>query len=454
MVKRLKKEKPKLRPPRVFKTKKGRFYIIVKNKIVYIPIPKDLDASSKQVQNQLVKVIINNGQYRTKTRPRKKPEKKQIYFQSDFFPHAISSDFGYHSTRWDRPRKEQFEYISTKPPKIYPTVSEQPEPEIAEPEIMEPETPKERNFATDVFNIHHSAKKQVSFSNQKEKDYRLFARNLSYIFPTELQGKLKDNDLLSNSKAILKEEADRNLFYRMAPHIDEYRALVDKYPELSPEEKAHTIKETISRRFTPKGPFSESKGRKIHRETPPSSPLREEEEEGEPGIRNGMGKYSHWKAGLYDSEIHSLMKKKLNNCFVPVIMCDEIPTLLKYVDSDTEEFGFIINSTSSKTDGEHWRSIFISIPRGEIDYYDSLVSEPSQEFLKDIKLLIDKISPNQYLKLKVNKIKEQSDNTNNCGFFAMAFLVKMFKGKKFKDSTMTQNSDFGEKQIEKFKTYL
>ena len=81
MVKRVKKEKPKLRPPRVFKTKKGRFYIIVKNKIVYIPIPKDLDASSKQVQNQLVKVIINNGQYRTKTRPRKKPEKKQIYFQ-------------------------------------------------------------------------------------------------------------------------------------------------------------------------------------------------------------------------------------------------------------------------------------------------------------------------------------------------------------------------------------
>ena len=130
---------------------------------------------------------------------------------------------------------------------------------------------------------------------------------------------------------------------------------------------------------------------------------------------SGAGKYSNWRKGLYDTEIHKIMEHKAKR-FVPVIMSDEIPKLLPYVNQKTKEFAFIINSTSSKTSGQHWRAIFIDVPNSEIDYYDSLVSSPTKEFLRDIKLLIDKINPNTYMKLKINMIKQQADNTENCGF--------------------------------------
>jgi len=168
---------------------------------------------------------------------------------------------------------------------------------------------------------------------------------------------------------------------------------------------------------------------------------------------SGAGKYSNWKKGLYDTEIHKIMEHKAKR-FVPVIMSDEIPKLLPYVTPKTREFGFIINSTSSKTSGQHWRAVFIDVPNSEIDYYDSLVSSPSKEFLRDIKLLVDKINPNTYMKLKINMIKQQDDHTENCGFFACKFIIDRYKNKPFKNACGADKSDMGEYEIEKFKNYL
>ena len=168
---------------------------------------------------------------------------------------------------------------------------------------------------------------------------------------------------------------------------------------------------------------------------------------------SGAGKYSNWRKGLYDTEIHKIMEHKAKR-FVPVIMSDEIPKLLPYVNQKTKEFAFVINSTSSKTSGQHWRAIFIDVPNSEIDYYDSLVSSPTKEFLRDIKLLIDKIDPNTYMKLKINMIKQQADDTENCGFFACKFIIDRFKNKAFKNACGSDKSDIGEYEIEKFKNYL
>ena len=168
---------------------------------------------------------------------------------------------------------------------------------------------------------------------------------------------------------------------------------------------------------------------------------------------SGAGKYSNWRKGLYDTEIHKIMEHKAKR-FVPVIMSDEIPKLLPYVNQKTKEFAFVINSTSSKTSGQHWRAIFIDVPNSEIDYYDSLVSSPTKEFLRDIKLLIDKIDPNTYMKLKINMIKQQADDTENCGFFACKFIIDRFKNKAFKNACGSDKSDMGEYEIEKFKNYL
>jgi hypothetical protein len=170
--------------------------------------------------------------------------------------------------------------------------------------------------------------------------------------------------------------------------------------------------------------------------------------------REGQGKFSKWKKGLYDDQIEKIINQKTKK-IVPVIMADEIPKLLPLVSKDTKEFGFVINSEdSTKGDGIHWRACFISIPRREIDYFDSLVSHPTKEFLHDIKLLIDKIDPDTYLKLKTNMVQMQDNKTDNCGFFAAKWLIDMFRGRKFIDATKFNDSVKGEQDIQRFKRYI
>ena len=84
-----------------------------------------------------------------------------------------------------------------------------------------------------------------------------------------------------------------------------------------------------------------------------------------------------------------------------------------------------MNTDTSKGKGKHWIAIWIDIPRAEICYYDSLVSYPTKTTLRDIKLLIDKIDPEVYLKLKTNMIQDQSNLSENCGFFSSKFLIDM-----------------------------
>ena len=58
------------------------------------------------------------------------------------------------------------------------------------------------------------------------------------------------------------------------------------------------------------------------------------------------------------------------------------------------------------------------------------------------------------MKLKINMIKQQADDTENCGFFAMRFILDRFKNRSFKYASGGDKSDIGEYEIEKFKNYL
>jgi hypothetical protein len=68
-----------------------------------------------------------------------------------------------------------------------------------------------------------------------------------------------------------------------------------------------------------------------------------------------------------------------------------------------------------------------------------------------------------YYKLKINMVKDQKDDTSNCGFYVIKFLDDRFDGKSFKDASMFSKIDFskvkdnskqGEKAIEKYKNYI
>jgi hypothetical protein len=161
--------------------------------------------------------------------------------------------------------------------------------------------------------------------------------------------------------------------------------------------------------------------------------------------------------GLWNTEIDEIFKDKLPEEYIPVISNDEMPSLCKYINKDTEKFGFIINTDNHDKQGSHWKAVFISRPEASVEIYDSLVSIPDEKFMKDLFKLVDCFRDNIMYKVKVNMIRDQSEKTENCGYFAVNFLINRFKGKKFKNATLfdkVDKSGDGEKDIQKFKTFL
>ena len=156
------------------------------------------------------------------------------------------------------------------------------------------------------------------------------------------------------------------------------------------------------------------------------------------------------KEGMTSDEIQAVLKKKLHHV-IPVIPSNGISDLLPLVNSKTQHFGFVINSQSDLKGGLHWRAIYIDRKKAEVCFFDSLVSEPTESVLRGIKQLIHKMDDSLYYKLKINRIKLQSDNTSTCGAFALRFIADMYEGKTFKNAThFTDEHINGEKIIRKY----
>ncbi len=170
-------------------------------------------------------------------------------------------------------------------------------------------------------------------------------------------------------------------------------------------------------------------------------------------IGKGLGESD----GLWNTEIDQIFKDKLPEKIIPVISNDEMPTLLKYINKDTDRFGFVINSDDSDSQGSHWKAVFISRPDASVEVYDSLVSIPNEKFIKDLFKVVDAFKDDVMYKLKINTVRDQSEQSSNCGYFAVNFLINRFNGKKFKNASLfdkVDKSGEGEKDIKKFKTYL
>jgi hypothetical protein len=117
-----------------------------------------------------------------------------------------------------------------------------------------------------------------------------------------------------------------------------------------------------------------------------------------------------------------------------------------------KKFGFVMNLDKANKSGSHWVAVWVDTEQDlSVEYYDSFAREPSKDFLKQIKKLIDRLNINVYLKFKINRIQEQKTSTANCGWFAMKFIIDRKNGIPFKESTNYNDSTKGEKDIEEFK---
>lgn len=116
-----------------------------------------------------------------------------------------------------------------------------------------------------------------------------------------------------------------------------------------------------------------------------------------------------------------------------------------------DKFGFVINTEPIKVPTGHWCGVWVDANKDKsIEWFDPFGDSPPKRFDKDIKHLINKIQPNDYLKYKVNRIVSQDDRSDNCGWISMNFLLERMNGKKFKEVT-GYNIAEGERKAELLK---
>lgn len=174
----------------------------------------------------------------------------------------------------------------------------------------------------------------------------------------------------------------------------------------------------------------------------------------EPPSGNGKNRQKA-KDTLYDDQIDNIMRNltKPEDGFKGVFAADEITTdLLKTISPTDKKVSWIQNLSPRKDSGSHWVAIFIDpLNDRSLEYYDSYGDEPSRKFMRDIKYVINKIDPNTYLKYKINRIKEQRENSSDCGYHSMQFLLQRIAGKKFKECTPYSDVIMSEEKLEPFK---
>jgi len=160
--------------------------------------------------------------------------------------------------------------------------------------------------------------------------------------------------------------------------------------------------------------------------------------------------------GLTTMEINDIIAPILGDMYLGTLPSNFNKFLPKKLNGD--KFGFVMNTDPSSKEGKHWVGVLIDLDDDlSLEYFDSFGKDPDKKFMKEIKKLIDKLKPNSYLKFKINKVQVQDNKSQNCGFFAMKFLLdRLLNGLTFKQATGYKNeivddSIQGERNIKSLK---
>jgi hypothetical protein len=105
--------------------------------------------------------------------------------------------------------------------------------------------------------------------------------------------------------------------------------------------------------------------------------------------------------------------------------------LIKERKPATDFIGVVFNLDKHNESGSHWVSLFVNIPKGEINFWDSFAVNPPPE----VSTLMKKIQKQARelgikLKIQINKKQHQFKNTE-CGMYSINFIVKQLEGKTF-----------------------
>lgn len=183
---------------------------------------------------------------------------------------------------------------------------------------------------------------------------------------------------------------------------------------------------------------------KSYLKKPEEQQIQEEQEEQQQG--EGIN-----KGGLYNTDIDKIMKpfKDYLGCYAN----DQIDILIKYIkDNNIKKGGAIINTNNLKDKEGHWVAIwFDTIDDCEFNYYDPFGNNPKAYFIDKFKQMFQDMESECYIKVKINKIKQQSISSNTCGWFSIKFLLERMNNITFKEATKYKKINNNEKDIKELK---
>lgn len=419
----------KFRPPRIIK-KKNKYYLKVNRS--YIPIAGNV----KQLQ------IITNYSRPVRRSRGKKFYKKAIKAENKFNSELIAS---YNRTI------AQLQRDIANAQRINENLKNPTQPQVINNQVADKkadrEIKKKISDLTDYAKSLKNAIDKLEASNKILIDQAIKHKQRSHEFESKEKIAKDSNKVLIIEKKLeyLKPTEIASLFklpkptkkgWRGRTSQDAINAAKKAYGEnwklILYQADENNLEDTIKKAILN---FNENAEEGV---LTPDPVIKDSKTEGDEELMEGSGS----DKPLDEEQIREIMKSL--KAFKGVYSIDEIYKLQSF----KPPFCFIMNLSPRNKRGTHW--VAINITLDSVEYYDSLADEPPIEFFKGLKKLMQKIDPDIYYKLKINKIREQSNTSNTCGWFAVKFLIDRYKGKKFKD--ITGYTDLKENEINEFKT--
>jgi hypothetical protein len=163
----------------------------------------------------------------------------------------------------------------------------------------------------------------------------------------------------------------------------------------------------------------------------------------------GLGEKNENKEGLSNIQLEKMMENSKIENFIGVFANDQLSEIPELIE-DLEHFSFIKNTENIGKDG-HWVAIVVPDSK-TICYYDSFGEDPSKEFTKEMRKIMEAWSDvdRKEIQYKINHVERQRVTSDKCGWFSALFIKDMVKkGKSFMEASgFEQVLRDGENEVE------
>ena len=265
---------------------------------------------------------------------------------------------------------------------------------------------------------------------------------LKTILNTPIKPKLTGSE--KNKNKVLKALPGKNN-YGDSNDTKLLKALGSKYPGKTAKDIVVELPEKYFK-FIPKSNINDNFETFLHNIDKIKLP---ESKEGTGSSKDVSLEYKKENDITYDDQIESWLKPFTKRGFLGVFSSDEIDKIPSKVLQ--KRISFIMNLDPASKPGSHWVAVFMDLRHehdGSIEdpnkrsdhnqgiyYYDSFGRSPSKDFLHRLNILIDKIKKKFDIDYEIffeyNKNKQQNITSDQCGYYAINFLLQMYKGKDF-----------------------